>query len=160
MVKSCLGNVGVFPILELIRQQASQKSCSCQALLENILSPFDNAVIQRKRLSEVFGFDYQIECYVPPAKRQYGYFSFPLLWGSEFVGRMDAKIDRKTHIFHIQNLHLETVKLNEFIEVLKPLLKAFMHFNRGKEIQLHNVTCNQHIDVNKEADIKQRLQGW
>jgi uncharacterized protein YcaQ len=126
----------------------------------NILSPFDNAVIQRKRLSEVFGFDYQIECYVPPAKRQYGYFSLPLLWGAVFVGRMDAKIDRKTHIFHIQNLHLETVKLDEFIEVLKPKLKAFMHFNSGKEIQLHNVTCNQHIDVNKEADIKQRLQAW
>jgi uncharacterized protein YcaQ len=125
----------------------------------NILSPFDNAVIQRKRLSEVFGFDYQIECYVSPAKRQYGYFSLPLLWGAEFVGRMDAKIDRKTHIFHIQNLHLETVKLDEFIEVLKPLLKAFMHFNSGKEIQLHKVTCNQHIDVNKEADIKQRLRA-
>ena len=125
-----------------------------------ILSPFDNAVIQRKRLSEVFGFDYQIECYVPPAKRQYGYFSLPLLWGAEFVGRMDAKVDRKTYIFHIQNLHLETVKLDEFIEVLKPILKAFMHFNSGKEIQLHKVTCNQHIDVNKEADIKQRLQAW
>jgi uncharacterized protein YcaQ len=42
----------------------------------HILSPFDNVVIQRKRLSEIFGFDYQIECYVPPAKRQYGYFGY------------------------------------------------------------------------------------
>ena len=44
----------------------------------NILSPFDNVVIQRNRLFEIFGFDYQIECYVPQAKRQYGYFSLPL----------------------------------------------------------------------------------
>ena len=124
----------------------------------NILSPFDNAVIQRKRLSEIFAFDYQIECYVPPAKRQYGYFSLPLLWGTEFVGRMDTKIDRKTHMFHIQNLHLETAKVDDFIEVLQPALKAFMYFNHGIEIQLHKVTSNQPLGQNKEADIKQRLQ--
>ena len=124
----------------------------------NILSPFDNAVIQRKRLSEIFGFDYQIECYVPPAKRQYGYFSLPLLWGTKFVGRMDTKIDRKTHILHIQNLHLETTKIDEFIDVLQPALIAFMKFNDGKDIQLHKVTCNQPLGLNKEADIKQRLQ--
>ena len=127
--------------------------------LVNILSPFDNLVIQRKRLSEIFGFEYQIECYVPPAKRQYGYFSLPLLWGTEFVGRMDAKIDRKTHIFHIQNLHLETVKVDEFIDVLKPVLKAFMLFNSGSEIQLNKVTSKHLLEANKQADIKQRLQA-
>lgn len=125
----------------------------------NILSPFDNAVIQRKRLSEIFAFDYQIECYVPPAKRQFGYFSLPLLWGTEFVGRMDTKIDRKTHMFHIQNLHLETAKVDDFIEVLQPVLKAFMYFNHGIEIQLHKVTSNQPLGQNKEADIKQRLHA-
>lgn len=124
----------------------------------NILSPFDNAVIQRKRLSEIFGFNYQIECYVPPAKRQYGYFSLPLLWGTEFIGRMDTKIDRKTHILHIQNLHLETTKVDEFMAVLQPVLNAFMLFNGGKDIQLHTVTCNLSLGLNKEAGIKQRLQ--
>ena len=124
----------------------------------NILSPFDNVVIQRKRLSEIFGFEYQIECYVPPTKRQYGYFSLPLLWGAEFVGRMDAKIDRKTHIFHIQNLHLETDKIDEFIKVLKPAIKTFMSFNNGIDIQVNKVTCNQSLGINKEADIKHRLQ--
>ena len=124
----------------------------------NILSPFDNAVIQRKRLSEIFGFDYQIECYVPPAKRQYGYFSLPLLWGTKFVGRMDTKIDRKTHILHIQNLHLETTKIDEFIDVLQPAIKPFMQFNAGKDIQVHKVTSNQVLGLNKDADIKQRLQ--
>jgi uncharacterized protein YcaQ len=124
----------------------------------HILSPFDNVVIQRKRLSEIFGFDYQIECYVPPAKRQYGYFSLPLLWGTKFVGRMDVKIDRKTHILHIQNLHLETAKVDEFIAVFGPSLKSFMHFNDGKDIQVHKVTCSQALGQIKAASIKQRLQ--
>jgi len=124
----------------------------------NILSPFDNVVIQRKRLSEIFAFDYQIECYVPPAKRQYGYFSLPLLWGMEFVGRMDTKIDRKTHILHIQNLHLETAKVDEFVQLLQPALTAFMQFNDGNDIQVHKVTCNGSLGQKKEAGIKQRLQ--
>lgn len=139
-------------VTDLLKQSVSHKQV-------NILSPFDNAVIQRKRLTEVFGFNYQIECYVPPAKRQYGYFSLPLLWGTEFVGRMDAKIDRKTHKLHIQNLHLETGKVEEFIDVLRPTLKAFMLFNDGNAIQVHNVTCPIHIGANKQADIKQCLQS-
>lgn len=124
-----------------------------------ILSPFDNAVIQRKRLTELFGFDYQIECYVPPTKRQYGYFSLPLLWGTAFVGRIDTKIDRKTHRLHIQNLHLETSKVDEFISALKPSLYAFTQFNGGKHIQVNKVSSSHTLGLNKEADIKQGLQS-
>ncbi|GAC18214.1 winged helix-turn-helix domain-containing protein [Paraglaciecola arctica] len=138
-------------ITDLLKQSVNRN-------LVNILSPFDNAVIQRKRLSEVFGFDYQIECYVPPTKRQYGYFSLPLLWGTEFVGRMDTKIDRKTQIFHIQNLHLETAKVDEFVEVLQPAIKAFIQFNHGVDIKVHKVTSEQTLGANKEANIVQRLQ--
>ena len=46
-----------------------------------ILSPFDNLVIQRKRMQDLFDFDYQIECYLPESKRKYGYFSLPILMG-------------------------------------------------------------------------------
>lgn len=72
-----------------------------------ILSPFDNQVIQRKRLKDLFGFDYTIECYVPMAKRQYGYFSLPLLRGDQFIGRIDAKADRKEKVLTVRSLHLE-----------------------------------------------------
>jgi uncharacterized protein YcaQ len=125
----------------------------------NILSPFDNLVIQRKRLSELFGFDYQIECYVPPAKRQYGYFSLPLLWADKFVGRMDAKIDRKTQILHIQNLHLDTFKAQEFVQTLKPKLQAFKQFNGGTTIEVHQVNSDQPLSSNQKTEIKQCLVG-
>src|SRR6185503_1909469 len=55
-----------------------------------ILSPFDNLVIQRRRLQKLFGFDYQIECYVPEPKRKYGYFVLPVLWGDRLAARIDA----------------------------------------------------------------------
>ncbi len=40
-----------------------------------ILSPFDILNVYRHRLKDFFNFDYQIECFVPAPKRQYGYFS-------------------------------------------------------------------------------------
>ncbi len=73
-----------------------------------ILSPFDNLVIQRKRLTVFFDYHYQIECYVPAAKREFGYFCLPLLYGDSFVGRADCKADRKAGVFFISKLYDET----------------------------------------------------
>ncbi len=72
-----------------------------------ILSPFDNAVIQRDRLIDFFGFDYQIECYVPEPKRKHGYFCLPLLLGADFIGRVDAKAHRTSGVLEIKNLQLD-----------------------------------------------------
>ncbi|TVR93423.1 MAG: winged helix-turn-helix domain-containing protein [Spirochaetaceae bacterium] len=81
------------------------------------LSPFDHAVIDRKRTSDLFDFEYQIECYVPEAKRRYGYYCLPILWGDELIGRMDAKAVRATGTFELRGLFLEPqVKLDERLE--------------------------------------------
>lgn len=73
----------------------------------HFLSPFDNLVINRRRLKDLFGFDYQIECYLPAAKRQFGYFCLPILYGDEFIGRMDCKADRKGKVFIVHSIALE-----------------------------------------------------
>jgi uncharacterized protein YcaQ len=74
----------------------------------HILSPFDNLVIQRKRLSALFDFDYQIECYVPEAKRKYGYYCLPVLYRDQFVARFDPKADRKVGIFTLKKIWFES----------------------------------------------------
>ena len=78
-----------------------------------ILSPFDNSVIQRERLKALFQYDYQIECYVPATKRQYGYFCLPLLYRDEFVGRMDCKAHRKVRLLEIKSLYFEQHSFDE-----------------------------------------------
>jgi uncharacterized protein YcaQ len=50
-----------------------------QVNLTTLLSPFDPLVADRQRLKDLFGFEYQIECYTPAHKRRFGYFSLPIL---------------------------------------------------------------------------------
>lgn len=96
-----------------------------------ILSPFDNHLIQRKRLKELFGFAYTIECYVPEPKRRYGYFTLPVLHGDRFAGRLDAKAERARGALSVRSLHAEpgTVRKPELWRRAQPALKAFARFN-------------------------------
>src|SRR5687767_5813716 len=59
-----------------------------------ILSPLDRLVFDRKRMADVFDFDYQLEMYKPVATRQWGYWAMPVLDGDELVGKVDATADR------------------------------------------------------------------
>lgn len=107
----------------------------------HILSPFDNAVIQRKRLKELFGFEYTIECYVTAAKRVYGYFSLPILWGTQFVARMDAKADRKKNVFYVRNLVFEEGfnELEAFLPAFTAKLWWFAKYHQCQEIVVEKV---------------------
>jgi uncharacterized protein YcaQ len=95
------------------------------------LSPFDNLVIQRKRLQQLFGFRYQIECYVPAARRQYGYFCLPILWGERFVGRVDPKAHRSTRCLEVVSLAVDSeVQGNaDFWAAFSLALQTFATFN-------------------------------
>ncbi len=103
-VKVTANGNGIYYSTEKILRVLSHPEISSDV---HILSPFDNIVIQRKRLQNLFGFDYLIECYVPAAKRKFGYFCLPVLFGDKFAGRIDAKADRKTGEFRIINEYLE-----------------------------------------------------
>ncbi len=110
-----------------------------------ILSPFDNLVIQRKRMQALFGFDYLIECYLPAAKRRYGYFTLPILWDGRLAGRMDCKAERKESRLHIQHLALEPflVKTDAFCQALCKELESFMQFNHCDSLHLHRTSPEQ-----------------
>lgn len=72
-----------------------------------LLTPFDPLVWDRQRARELFGFEFTIECYLPAAKRRYGYFPLPILRHDRLVGRLDAKAHRKEKMFEIISLYLE-----------------------------------------------------
>jgi uncharacterized protein len=62
--------------------------------LVHILSPFDPLIIQRKRLTQVFGYEHRFEAYIPKEKRVLGYFALPVLVGNAIVAALDLKADR------------------------------------------------------------------
>jgi uncharacterized protein YcaQ len=97
----------------------------------HFLSPFDNVVIQRKRLNNFFGFDYSIECYLPESKRKYGYWCLPLLYNNTFVARFDPKADRATKAFYIKSIHFEKDFFPDevFNDLFVWKLKEFATFN-------------------------------
>jgi len=70
-----------------------------------LLSPFDRLIHDRKRMAELFQFDYQLEMYKPAAKRRWGYFALPVLHGDQLVGKLDATADRKAGILRVNALH-------------------------------------------------------
>ncbi|MCL8009921.1 crosslink repair DNA glycosylase YcaQ family protein [Streptomyces sp. AS02] len=70
-----------------------------------LLSPFDRLIHDRRRTTELFGFDYQLEMYKPAAKRRWGYFALPILYGDRLVGKLDATADRKAGVLRVDAAH-------------------------------------------------------
>jgi uncharacterized protein YcaQ len=70
-----------------------------------ILSPLDRLVYDRRRMTEIFEFDYQLEMYKPAAKRRWGYFALPILYGDRLVGKLDATADRKAGVLRVHAVH-------------------------------------------------------
>jgi len=71
------------------------------------LSPFDTLIRDRTRAEALFGMRYRIEIYVPPAKRQYGYFAMPILHNDELIGMIDPRVDREKDAFLVNAVHLQ-----------------------------------------------------
>ncbi|MDF1860362.1 MAG: crosslink repair DNA glycosylase YcaQ family protein [Verrucomicrobiales bacterium] len=124
--------------LELLKKPLSRRKLK-------ILSPFDNLVIQRKRMQALFGFDYLIECYLPAAKRRYGYFTLPILWDGRLAARMDCKAERKESRLHILHLALEpgVVQTDAFFQALCRELESFLTFNQCSRLRLHRTSPDQ-----------------
>jgi hypothetical protein len=70
-----------------------------------LLSPLDRLIHDRKRTLELFEFDYQLEMYKPAAKRRWGYFALPILYGDQLVGKLDATADRKAGVLRVNAIH-------------------------------------------------------
>jgi uncharacterized protein YcaQ len=99
-------------------------------------------IIQRPRTEWLFGFDYTLECYLPQAKRKYGYFVLPILFGERLVGRLDPKADRKAGTLIVRKLWLEPwfEVTDEFLSPLGASLARFADFNGCASVEMERVS--------------------
>lgn len=102
------------------------------------LAPLDNLIWDRSRLKELFNFDYRWEVYTPAAKRRWGYYTLPILYGTRLVGRLDPKMDRKAGALRLQGFWLEEApELAEqpaFQTALAHRLWDFARFHGARQI--------------------------
>ena len=102
-----------------------------------LLSPFDNLIYERKRIEQLFNFKYRLEIYVPKKDRQFGPYALPILFGDQFVGRIDAKLNRETNHLEIRAIHSEhnAPRTKEVIKAIQSILKEFATFLKAEHIQ-------------------------
>ncbi|MFV2057858.1 MAG: winged helix-turn-helix domain-containing protein [Thiohalomonadales bacterium] len=108
----------------------------------HILSPFDNFLIHRERINDLFDFDYRLECYLPKPKRQYGYFCLPLLYKDKIVGSIDCKAHRNEKRLEVIFLHIRKnfIPDDKFIALFTKKLVQFSLFNDCKTIKITDMS--------------------
>ena len=89
-----------------------------------LLSPFDRLIADRDRAEALFGFRYRLEMYVPPAKREYGYYVLPILAGDRVVGRAEPRFDRAAGTLELLGAWGDTSRLDEALDGLAAWLGA------------------------------------
>ncbi|MFC4102598.1 winged helix-turn-helix domain-containing protein [Paenibacillus xanthanilyticus] len=104
------------PLIETVLQDPTPK-WRCE-----LIAPLDNFMWDRKLIRELFGFDYTWEIYIPAAKRKFGYYVLPLLYGERFIGRAEVIAERKSGTLVVKNIWYE----ND-IKPTKPLRTAVDH---------------------------------
>jgi uncharacterized protein YcaQ len=58
------------------------------------LAPYDPLLWDTGLLESLFGFEYVWEGYFPAARRRFGYYVLPILFGHRLVGRIEPRIER------------------------------------------------------------------
>lgn len=101
------------------------------------IAPLDNLIWDREFIKKLFDFDYIWEIYFPKEKRVYGYYAIPILYGTKFIGRLEANALRAKGILEIKNIYLEdsvkkTAKLKQ--DMHKAVIR-FMKFNDLKTVE-------------------------
>ena len=98
----------------------------------SFLAALDPLVWDRRMLRELWGFDYLWEVYVPAAKRKWGYYVLPILFGDRFVGRIEPRIDRKARTLRVLGIWFEDgfAPMDEpgFIPALRDAIVAYRSF--------------------------------
>ena len=71
------------------------------------LAALDPLVWDRAFLRELYDFDYIWEVYVPAAKRRWGYYVLPILYGDRLVGRIEPRIERRSGTLRVLGIWWE-----------------------------------------------------
>ncbi|MDD3171555.1 MAG: crosslink repair DNA glycosylase YcaQ family protein [Bacilli bacterium] len=100
------------------------------------IAPLDGMLWDRNLIEKLFDFYYRWEIYTPESKRKYGYYVLPIIYGTEFIGRIEMVCKREEKILVIKNIWFEEGKalVAKDVNLFKEALERFKNFNEMKTI--------------------------
>jgi uncharacterized protein len=103
------------------------------------LPPFDALVWDRGLLGSLFEFEYVWELFLPPAKRRWGWYVLPILFGDRLVGRIEPRIDRAGGLVQVVGLWWEDGfapgRTEGFVDAMRDALRAYLRFASATRIE-------------------------
>ena len=105
----------------------------------SFIAPLDQLIWDRRVLRDVWEFDYTWEVYVPEAKRRWGYYVLPVLFGDRLVGRIEPRFDRASKTLRVLGMWWEAGfsprKQDGFVPQMKAALGDYMRFVGAKSVE-------------------------
>jgi uncharacterized protein len=104
----------------------------------SFIAPLDPLMWDRALLIPLYDFDYIWEVYTPAAKRQWGYYVLPVLFGDRLVGRIEPRLNRREKSARIASLGFEPgfdpMEAPGFVDAFADALHAYMAFGNAKTL--------------------------
>jgi uncharacterized protein YcaQ len=101
--------------------------------------PFDALVWDRSLLGSLFDFEYVWELFLPPAKRRWGWYVLPILFGDRLVGRIEPRIDRAGGQVQVLAVWweegFEPRRTDGFVDEMRDALRAYLRFGSATRIE-------------------------
>jgi uncharacterized protein len=108
------------------------------------LAPLDPFVWDRDFLRSLYDFDYVWEVYVPAARRRWGYYVLPILFGDRLIGRIEPRIDRQAGSLRVIDVWWEVdfdpMTTDGFVAAFVEALEALARFGNVNRVVLPRTT--------------------
>ena len=103
------------------------------------VAPFDSLLWDNALLASLFDFDYVWEGFFPPAKRRWGWYVLPIVFGDRFVGRIEPRIDREGARVEVLNVWWEDGfaprRADGFVDAMRDALRAYLRFASADRLE-------------------------
>lgn len=121
---------------EPLMQAVFDETLDQKARME-FLAPLDPLLWDKALVAALWNFHYSWEIYTPADKRNYGYYTLPVLWGSKLIGRIEAVADRNKDVLRVKNIWLEpgVRQTNKLRLSLERTLRRFSRFNHCTTVE-------------------------
>jgi uncharacterized protein len=103
------------------------------------VAPFDSLLWDTALLVSLFDFEYVWEGFFPPAKRRWGHYVLPIVFGDRFVGRIEPRIDKERATVEVLNVlweaGFEPDHADGFVDAMRDALRAYVRFAGAGDLE-------------------------